>query len=89
MKKILAKKRKLKKHKTIKLSKNCSVILHNKLPPKLENSKSFSISCIIENFTFDNVLCVLGVSINLMPLYFQGIGFRKIETDHRLTLVGR
>ena len=82
---------KLKEHEMIELNEECSAILHNKLPPKLEDPGSFSIPCIIENFKFDNVLCDLGASINLMPLSlsFQGIRFGRTEPDHRLTPIGR
>jgi len=72
MKEILTKKRKLKEHETIKLNEECSAILHNKLPPKLEDPWSFSMPCIIENFKSDNVLCDLGARINLMPLFVSG-----------------
>jgi len=41
MKEILAKKRKLKKHETIKLNEECNAILQNKLPPKFEDPGSF------------------------------------------------
>jgi len=76
MKEILTKKRKLREYETIKLNEECNAILHNKLPPKLTDKGSFNIPCIIENFKFDNVLCDLGASINLMPLsIFIALGF--------------
>ena len=57
------------------LNEECSAILLNKLLPKLKDSGSFSISCIIGNLKFDNVLCDLGASINLMPLsIFRALG---------------
>ena len=80
MKKILAKKRKLKEHETIKLNKECNAILYNKLPPKLEDPGSFSIPCIIGNLKFDNILCDLGASINLMPLsIFRALGLGELK----------
>ena len=80
MKEILAKKRKLKEHEMIKLNEECGAILHNKLPPKLEDPGSFSIPCIIENFKFNNVLCDLGASINLIPLsIFRALGLGELK----------
>ncbi|XP_010243912.1 PREDICTED: uncharacterized protein LOC104587856 [Nelumbo nucifera] len=51
----------------VKLNEECSAILQNKLPPKLKDPESFSISCTIENAKFEKALCDLGASINLMP----------------------
>ena len=78
MKEILAKKRKLKEHETIKLNEECSAILHNKLPLKLEDLGSFSTPCIIRNLKFDNILCDFCASMNLMPLsVFRTLGLRE------------
>jgi len=68
MKDILNNKRKIEEHGTVMLNEECSAILQNKLPPKLTDSESFFIPCIIGNLKFDNILCDLGASINLMPL---------------------
>ena len=88
MKEILRNKRKLENHEIVMLNKECSAILLNKLPPKLKDSGSFSIPCIIGNLKFDNVLYDLGASINLMPLYFQGIRFGRTKADYCLTPIG-
>ena len=56
MKDILNNKRKLEEHGTVMLSEECSAILQNKLPPKLKDPGSFSITCIIGNLKFHNVL---------------------------------
>jgi len=78
MKDILKNKRKLEDHETVMLNEECSTILLNKLPPKLKDPGSFPIPYIIGNLKFDNVLCDLGASINLMPLcIFRVLGLRK------------
>ena len=69
LKKILKNKRKLEDFETLRLNKECSAILLNKLPPKLKDSRSFMISCTIGNINFDKALCDLGASINLMPFF--------------------
>ena len=53
MKDILSKKRKLGDYETIALSEECSSILQKKLPPKLKDPGSFTISCAIENAVFE------------------------------------
>ena len=68
LKEILKNKRKLEDFETVKLNEECSAILLNKLPQKLKDPGSFTISCTIGSINFDNALCDLGASINLMPL---------------------
>ena len=53
MKDILLKKRKLGDYETVALSKECSAILQNKLPPKLKDPGSFTIPCVIRNAVFE------------------------------------
>ena len=75
MKDILRNKRKLQNHETMMLNEDCSAILQNKLPPKLKDIGSFTMSCTIGNSYFEKSLCDLGASINLMPLYvFRTLG---------------
>ena len=74
MKNILANKRKLRAYDTITLSKECSAILQNKLPPKHKDPGSFTIPCSIGNVVFERALCDMGASINLMSLSI----FRKL-----------
>ncbi|KAJ9135078.1 hypothetical protein P3X46_032297 [Hevea brasiliensis] len=68
LKEILSKKRKLEDYGTVALTEEYSAILQNKLPPKLKDPGSFSISCIISNKKIDKALCDLGASVSLMPL---------------------
>ncbi|XP_050229091.1 uncharacterized protein LOC126678228 [Mercurialis annua] len=53
---------------TISLTENCSSIITSKLPTKLQDPGSFTISCSIGTSTSLNCLFDLGASINLMPL---------------------
>ncbi|XP_019051406.1 PREDICTED: uncharacterized protein LOC109113924 [Nelumbo nucifera] len=49
-----------------------------KLPPKLKDLGSFSIPCTIGEFNFDNALCDIGASINLMPFsVFRKLGLKE------------
>src|ERR1044072_8672232 len=68
-KEILSRRRKLSEEsEPIMLSEECSAILQRKLPPKLKDPGSFTISVDIEGLTVGKALCDLGASINLMPL---------------------
>ncbi|XP_074297952.1 uncharacterized protein LOC141628757 [Silene latifolia] len=60
---------------TVNLSKECSVILMNELPQKLEYPGSFSIPCAIKTVRIERALCDLGASISLMSLKI----FKKLE----------
>ncbi|KAF5465355.1 hypothetical protein F2P56_015371 [Juglans regia] len=71
---ILSKKRKLEEHETMMLINESSAILQKKLSLKLKDLGNFTIPYTIGNSYFDNALCDLGASINLMPLYI----FRKL-----------
>ncbi|KAM6562896.1 hypothetical protein CsatB_022894 [Cannabis sativa] len=68
MKEILSKKRKMEDYETVALTEGCSAILQKKVPPKLRDLGSFTIPCTIGRIEGINALCVLGASINLMPL---------------------
>ena len=65
---MMSKKQKLEEFKTISLTRECSTILHRKLPKKEKDPMSFTIPCKIADTTFKKVLCYLGASKNLMPL---------------------
>src|SRR3954462_10673608 len=66
LKDILSNKRKLKAFETVMLTEESSAILQKKLPQKLEDPGSFTIPCIIGNVTFENALCDLGASVNII-----------------------
>ncbi|XP_040960204.1 uncharacterized protein [Gossypium hirsutum] len=76
---------------TIALTEGCSVVLKNKLPPKLKDPRSFTIPCSIGNHYLGKALCDLGANINLMSLSTfikLGIGHMK-STAVTLELVDR
>ncbi|XP_024979044.1 uncharacterized protein LOC112516258 [Cynara cardunculus var. scolymus] len=77
-------KKKLTEYETVALTKGCSALLTNKIPPKLKDPRSFTISCSIGGKEIGKALCDLGASINLMPLsVFNTLGIGKA----RLTTV--
>ena len=65
---ILSKKRKIEDNETIALTRECSVVIQNKLPPKFKDPGSFSIPCVIGKETIENAMCDLGSSVSLLPL---------------------
>ncbi|XP_073123449.1 uncharacterized protein [Henckelia pumila] len=69
LKEILSNKRKIEAHAMVKLTENCSALVQNKIPPRLKDSGSFSIPCVIGNISFHKALCDLGASINLIPFF--------------------
>ncbi|KAL5573651.1 hypothetical protein UlMin_023248 [Ulmus minor] len=75
MKDMLTKKRRFGEFETVALTRECSAMLQNKLPPKLKDPGSFTIPCSIGNQYFGKALCDLGASINLMPMsIFKKLG---------------
>ncbi|PIN01710.1 DNA-directed DNA polymerase [Handroanthus impetiginosus] len=91
MKDILSKKRRLGDYETMALNEECSAIIHNKLPPKLKDPKSFMIPCTIGTHFSERALCDLGASINLMSYSIyrtQGLGETK-STSITLQLADR
>ncbi|KAL5578113.1 hypothetical protein UlMin_019812 [Ulmus minor] len=75
MKDMLTKKRRFGEFETVALTRECSTVLQNKLPPKLKDLGSFTIPCSIGNQYFGKALCDLGASINLMPMsIFKKLG---------------
>lgn len=56
----------------VALTEECSVLIQNKLPPKLEDSGIFFPSFhVIGIVSFDPAFCDLGASVNLMPLFMS------------------
>ena len=65
------------------VGENYTVTLQKKLPPKLKNTKCFTIPSIIGKKKIDKAMLDLGASINVMPysIFFAlNIGTLK-ETD--------
>ncbi|GJZ00783.1 hypothetical protein Tco_0518212 [Tanacetum coccineum] len=67
LKDLVSNKSKMKKIFVAFLTEECSVILQNKLPPKLGYPRSFLIPCKLANSVEYLPLADLGASINLMP----------------------
>ncbi|XP_039687866.1 uncharacterized protein [Medicago truncatula] len=68
LKEILTNKRKIDDNETVALTEECSAIIQNKMPPKLKDPRSFSITCVIGSHIIDKALCNLGASVSLIPL---------------------
>ena len=91
LKELQSNKRKLEELSTIKLSKECTTILQNKLPTKLKDPRSFTIPCLISSFSIKKALANLKVSINLIPYKLfkkLGLGESKL-TRMNIQLVVR
>ena len=91
IKDVLSKKRKLGKFEMVVLTKECSSILKNKIPPKLKDPGSFIIPCFIGSNYCGKPLCDLGASINLMPMsVFKKLGIEDVRpTTVTLQLANR
>ena len=75
MKDVLTNKRKLGEFETVALTKEYSLLLHTKIPPKLKDLGSFAIPCSIGNTYCGRAWCGLCASINLMPMsVFKQLG---------------
>ncbi|XP_061364600.1 uncharacterized protein LOC133308035 [Gastrolobium bilobum] len=83
MKDLLSKKRKLKDGETVALTEECSALIQKKLPPKLKDPGSFSISVAIGDVEVGKALCDLGASLNLMPLSVcRALGINKLKATN-------
>src|SRR4051812_44475521 len=75
LKEMIMKKRKWAEHETVMLTKESSALLRKKLPPKLKDPESFSIPSKIGSLKFENALCDLRASVNLLPYSL----FKKLD----------
>jgi hypothetical protein len=66
-KELLSKKRSIEEPEIVTLSKECSAIIQNALPTKLDDPSSFCVPCIIGQNSF-SALCDLGSSVSVIPL---------------------
>nr|XP_043632323.1 uncharacterized protein LOC122603601 [Erigeron canadensis] len=67
IKELLNNKDKLEEVSATFLNEECTVILQNQIPPKLDDPGSFIITCSFGNILTCDALADLGASINLMP----------------------
>ncbi|XP_074293593.1 uncharacterized protein LOC141620685 [Silene latifolia] len=91
LKELISNKNAMETSTTVNLSKECSDILINETPQKLEDSGSFSIPCTIGTVQIEGALCDLGASISLMPLkIFKKLkGYEILPTRVSLQLADR
>ncbi|KAM1967987.1 hypothetical protein ACFX15_042964 [Malus domestica] len=84
-------KRKFTNHEKIELTNCCSEVLIMKMPPKLQDTGSFTIPCVIGDFKFNKAFLDLGSSVNLMPfsIYEQLCIGELQRTSVSLQLVDR
>src|SRR5438270_9228226 len=91
LKELVSKKKKLGEHETVMLTEESNALLKNKLPPKLRDPGSFSIPCTIGNIKFNNALCDLGASVNILPYsLFKKLNIGEVKpTQMTLQLADR
>lgn len=78
---LITKKRNFEDVSTVIFNEECSIVVHNDMPKKLKDLKSFSISCFIGDIRFEIALADLGASINFMTfLSFCVIEFTSPHT---------
>ncbi|XP_060200484.1 uncharacterized protein LOC132628736 [Lycium barbarum] len=78
IKDVVANKRRWTEFETVALTDECSSKVRSKIPPKLKDPGSFTISITIGNIEVGLALCDLGASINIMPTsVFRTLGFGK------------
>ena len=70
LKEILSNKRKLGEHKIGALTEECNAVIQNKLPAKLQDPSSFSISCLIGDMHIDRAFVSFRIKRELdAPFY--------------------
>ncbi|GKF60764.1 reverse transcriptase domain-containing protein, partial [Tanacetum coccineum] len=86
LKDLLKDKEKLEKLANTPINVECSAILINKVPEKLDDPGKFLIPCILQDLEVYNSLADSGESINLMPLSIDDkLGIGPLKTT-RMTL---
>ncbi|GKB57662.1 reverse transcriptase domain-containing protein [Tanacetum coccineum] len=86
LKDLLKDKEKLEELANTLINVECSAILLNKVPKKLEDPEKFLIPCILQDLEVCNSLADSGANINLMPLsIYEKLGVRPLKPT-RMTL---
>ena len=73
LKELCTHKRRLKGNEKINMERNVSALIGKSIPlipKKCKDPSTFSVPCIIGNYKFENAMCDLGASINVMPRLF-------------------
>ncbi|XP_056688094.1 uncharacterized protein [Spinacia oleracea] len=82
-KEILANDRKYENSENVAINEQCSTLMHENLPPKLKDSGTFTIPCMINETYFDRALCDLGASVNLIPYsLYEKLGLKELKPSH-------
>ena len=91
IKELCTNKRRFKDHEEVKLTEEVSAVLSRKLPPKLKDPGSFTITCKIGDHMFERALLDLGSSINLLPFsVYEYLSLGELKpTSITLQLVDR
>ncbi|XP_074300011.1 uncharacterized protein LOC141631209 [Silene latifolia] len=91
LKDVLTKKRSIGGDGLVSLRGECSAILLNPMPEKLQDLGSFSIPCTVGNVSIKRALCDLGGSISILPLLIANkVGLHDmIPTSMTLQLADR
>ncbi|XP_057251669.1 uncharacterized protein LOC130591774 [Beta vulgaris subsp. vulgaris] len=80
---LLKDKKKIYEATIVELFEECSAILLNTLPPKLNDLGTFTIPCSIGDVTIQRTLYDLGASISLMPnAIFKKLNFGDLRLTH-------
>ncbi|XP_070046860.1 uncharacterized protein [Nicotiana tomentosiformis] len=70
---------------TVTLTQTCSVVVTRPIAEKLSDPGSFTIPCIIGNYSFAKALCDLGASVNPMPLaIYKWLGIERARPTSML-----
>ncbi|KAK8508709.1 hypothetical protein V6N12_032704 [Hibiscus sabdariffa] len=75
LKDMVTRKKRIEEFETAAATETCLALMHNKVPAKKTDPRSFTIKCFIGHNYPTKALCDLGPSINLMPKsVFQKLG---------------
>ncbi|KAL4332162.1 hypothetical protein GQ457_07G008620 [Hibiscus cannabinus] len=67
LKDMVSRKRRIGEFETVVVTETCLALMHNKVPAKKTDPRSFTIQCSIGHNYSAKALCDPGASINLMP----------------------
>ncbi|XP_074335971.1 uncharacterized protein LOC141673137 [Apium graveolens] len=80
MKAVLSNRKKLNEVEIITLNEECSAVIQCKIPLKLKNPGSFSLSCTIGEVEIGKALCDLRASVSSMPhSMYKRIGLGELK----------
>src|SRR4051812_13757532 len=91
LKEMISKNRGWTEHETVMLTGESSTLMEKKLSPKLSDLGNFLVPCMIGSLIFENALCDLGASVNILPYsLFKKLGLGEVKpTTITLQLIDR